>query len=176
MKSEVTHRANDVAREREATERGFECPLLVAMRATGRVLAQEGAAHAAGEVARAERLRSEREGWRHVYNVSCQQICVALRESTNDAAAATTLAAEALKRMPDTVPATRLAALRRQLTSCALYVSYDDCPLLRPRMGADEAYTARHVGGDNWRAKTLAASTASGDAPVMGERQAETRV
>lgn len=136
MKSEVTHRADDMAREREAARRGFECPLLMAMHAIGPALAQEQAARAAGEVARAEQLRAEREGWRHVYNVTCQQICVALREGTNDTAAAAALAAEALARMPDTVPATRLAALRRQLTDCALYVSYDDCPLLRPRTGA----------------------------------------
>lgn len=122
--------------ESAASAQSFECPLVVAMRAMEQALLRERAAHAAGDVAGAARLRAERMGWRHLYSATCQQVCVALRPGAIDESAAAAIAGEALARMPDTVLAEELAALREQLIKCALLAEPDDCPVLHPGASA----------------------------------------
>jgi hypothetical protein len=132
VKADVESLAPGSTGQRDGRLAVVECPLVTAMRALDELRPQERAAHAAGDEAMVARLRAEREGWRHLYEFTCQRLCVALREEFI-APAASVMADAALACMPPTVPADQQAELRRRLAACVLYPSPDACPVLQPR-------------------------------------------
>ena len=129
---ESSRRAQAALPDEDVLYRRPACLLAIAIHELGCASAASRLARATNRDALAERLERERDGWGHLYEVTCQRICPALREEAIEPEAVSIFADAALAAMPPTVPDDILAYLRRRLTACATYATADDCPFLNP--------------------------------------------